>query len=257
MNTMPAPALCVSIHDVAPATWKNCQRVITVVREVAPIPLSLLVVPCWHRFVDSPATDFYAELDGLRDAGNELVLHGYTHLDEGPPPRNLLQRFKRRVMTRSEGEFAALDRVAARERITAGLQWFKQRGWTTKGFVAPAWMMSAATIDVLTKTDLSYVSSYGGLIRLPHLQKLHAPALVYSARCGLGDALVRAAVTQLAAAQTRNNAALIRLGLHPADARNSTALAHMQRLIASLLPHRVAMTKATFMQSWEAVSVKN
>lgn len=249
---MPAPALCVSMHDVAPATWKNCQHVIAAVQAVAPIPLSLLVVPRWHRLADSRATDFYAELDLLRDAGNELVLHGYTHLDEGPPPRNLLEHFKRCVVTRGEGEFAALDAAAARQRIKAGLQWFKQRGWTTQGFVAPAWMMSAATVDVLAETDLYYVSSYSGLIRLPHLQKLHAPALVYSARYVVGDALVRAAVTQLAHAQIRKNAALIRLGLHPADAGNPATLVHMQRLIARLLHHRVAMTKATFMQSWQA-----
>ena len=240
------------MHDVAPATWKNCQRVMAAVRAVAPIPLSLLVVPRWHGLAESQATDFYAELDLLRDVGNELVLHGYTHLDEGPPPRNLTERFKRCVVTRREGEFAALDAVAAHKRIMAGLQWFKQRGWTTKGFVAPAWMMSAATVDVLAQTDLSYVSSYGGLIRLPHLQKLPAPALVYSARYVVGDALVRAAVTHMAAAQIRKNAALIRLGLHPTDAGNPATLAHMQKLIARLLHNRVAMTKAAFIQSWQA-----
>ena len=36
--------LCVSIHDVAPATWPDCQRVIAAVHAVAPIPLTLLVL---------------------------------------------------------------------------------------------------------------------------------------------------------------------------------------------------------------------
>ena len=247
---MTALALCVSMHDVAPATWKHFRRVIAAVQAVAPIPLSLLVVPHWHRLADSEATDFYAELDELRKTGNELILHGYTHLDEGPPPLNVREFFKRRVVTRSEGEFAALDLIAARQRIAAGLEWFAQRGWATKGFVAPAWMMSPATLAALTETGLSYTSSYKGLIRLPHLQKLHAPTLVYSARYVLGDALVRAAITQLAAAQARKNAALIRLGLHPADARNPLTLAHMQRLLATLLQNRVALTKTTFVQSW-------
>ena len=250
------PALCVSIHDVAPATWKDCQRVIAAVQAVAPIPLTLLVVPRWHDLPDSQATDFYAQLNCLRNSGNELVLHGYTHLDAGPPPRNLLENFKRRVLTRSEGEFAALGAMAARQRIAAGLQWFAHQGWDTKGFIAPAWMMSEATMEVLTQTSLSYASSYGALIGLPHLQKLHAPALVYTARYALGDALVRTAISQLAAFQTRKKAALIRLGLHPADARNPATLAHMQRLIASLLPGRFAMTKSTFVQSWQAASVK-
>lgn len=244
------------MHDVAPATWKECQRVMAAVNAVAPIPLSLLVVPRWHRLADSQTTDFYAELDALRCTGNELVLHGYTHLDEGPPPRNLCERFRRRIITRSEGEFAALDAATASERIAAGLQWFTHRGWVAKGFVAPAWMMSEATLDELTLTGLSYTSSYGALIGLPHLQFLPARALVYSARYALGDAVVRTAITQLAAAQSRNNAALIRIGLHPADARNPATLAHMQRLIAKLLLTRVAMTKATFVASWQAASVK-
>ena len=37
--------LCVSIHDVAPATWTDCLRLVQAVRAVADIPLTWLVVP--------------------------------------------------------------------------------------------------------------------------------------------------------------------------------------------------------------------
>ena len=40
--------LCVSIHDVAPATWSDCLRLVEAVRAVADIPLTWLVVPHHH-----------------------------------------------------------------------------------------------------------------------------------------------------------------------------------------------------------------
>ncbi len=245
------PALCVSIHDVAPVNWNNCRRVIAALHAVAPVALSLLVVPRWHGHADAQAVDCYAELESLRLAGHELVLHGYTHLDTGPPPDNFYQRFKRRVITRSEGEFAALDFTEAQQKIHAGLRWFGERGWKPQGFVAPAWMMSKASVQALAASGLSYTSTYGALLRLPYLQILRAPALVYSARNRIGDALVRALISQLAAMQMRENIALIRLGLHPADAASPATMLHMQRLLDRLLRDRMAMTKSAFVQNWQ------
>jgi predicted deacetylase len=235
-------ALCVSIHDVAPSTWEDCRRVISAVQQVAPLPLTLLVVPHWHRLPQSGSAGFFAALNIMRQSGHELALHGYTHLDEGPPPRTPLAWFRRRILTRSEGEFSALDQADAQDRLQCGLSWFARQGWHPQGFVAPAWMMSAASFAALGATGLSYATGFGGLVLLPQYQTVPAPALVYSARHAAGDGLVRFAMSVRAARQQQ--APLLRLALHPADAHRPATLRHAQRLLADALTDREAMTKA-------------
>ena len=99
--------LCVSIHDVAPATWSDCLRLVEAVRAVADIPLTWLVVPHYHfRPEQSPAME--ACLNVALERGDELALHGYSHLDTEAGGGGLRARFLRNVYTRREGEFAGL-----------------------------------------------------------------------------------------------------------------------------------------------------
>ena len=56
MQDAAQPALCVSIHDVAPSTWPQCRQLIAALREVDDLPLGLLLVPRWHgRGLDGEA----------------------------------------------------------------------------------------------------------------------------------------------------------------------------------------------------------
>ena len=77
------PSVCVVVHDVAPATRAACERVFAAVREVAPLPLTLLAVPRWH--CDPPSPEFGPWLLAHYEAGHEIALHGYTHQDDGRP----------------------------------------------------------------------------------------------------------------------------------------------------------------------------
>ena len=121
--------LCLSIHDVAPATWQDCQRLLRAIGAVADIPLTLLVVPNYHNYHTDEAESARYErmLDDLLARGHELALHGYTHLDSGPMPLNLHSYFVRRIYTQREGEFAALDATHARRLLELGLAWFARR----------------------------------------------------------------------------------------------------------------------------------
>ena len=57
MRSIEAPhALCVSIHDVAPATWELCAKLFDAIRDVADIPVTLLVVPAYHHREEAPPT---------------------------------------------------------------------------------------------------------------------------------------------------------------------------------------------------------
>ena len=161
-----APMLCVSIHDVAPATWSDCLRLVQAVRAVADIPLTWLVVPHYHfRPEQSPAME--ACLNVALERGDELALHGYSHLDTEAGSGGLSARFLRNVYTRREGEFAALTEAEARRRLELGLEWFAARGWTPSGFVPPAWLLGEGAWRALRDAPFAYTTTFSHFHCLP------------------------------------------------------------------------------------------
>jgi predicted deacetylase len=240
-DTAARRALCVAIHDVAPRTWPACIKLLDAIRAVADIPLTFLVVPRFHGDArHDPA--YEAALASLAAGGHELALHGYTHLDEGPPPRGVQARLLRSVYTTREGEFAALDANEARRRIELGLDWFARRGWRPAGFVPPAWLLGEGAWEALRGYPFSYTTTYRHLHLLPGSGRLASPALVYAARNRAGRFLSPPAASWLAFALRR--APLVRIALHPRDALHPALLRHAQQLIARLLVGREALTKA-------------
>jgi predicted deacetylase len=158
--------LCVSIHDVAPATWTDCLRLVQAVRAVADIPLTWLVVPHYHfRPEQSPAME--ACLNVALERGDELALHGYSHLDTEAGGGGLRARFLRTVYTRREGEFAALAEAEARRRLALGLDWFAARGWTPTGFIPPAWLLGEGAWRALRDSPFAYTTTFSHFHCLP------------------------------------------------------------------------------------------
>ena len=237
------PALCVSIHDVAPATWPECLHLLHAVKAVADIPISWLVVPRYH---DSARRSLACEatLDHLLADGHELVLHGYTHRDAAPLRGSLRALLLRTVYTEREGEFAALDEAEARRRIELGLAWFAERGWPVSGFVAPAWLLGANVWPLLIEYRFRYTTTFARFHLLQQGASVRSPALVYAARNGFGR-LVSPPLAALAA-KLAPGAPLLRLALHPRDARHPVLVRHAQRLLERLLASREAVTKEAF-----------
>lgn len=234
-------ALCVAIHDVAPATWPECVRLLHAVRAVADIPLSWLVVPRYHQQARRSAAIDTA-LGQLLAQSHELVLHGYTHQDCAPLRAG--RRWLRTVYTQREGEFAAIDERDARRRIELGLDWFRARAWPVQGFVAPAWLLGKQAWPLLAEYGFAYTTtcSHFHLLRPAHRQL--APALTYMARNAAGRAVSPPAASALA--RMAAGLPLLRLALHPRDAHHPALLRHAQGLIEHLLASRKAVTKAAF-----------
>lgn len=265
---LPIKAVCVSIHDVAPATWPACLVLWKALREVAPdLPLTWLLVPHYHgslvtvgmsgmpempEISDMPdMTDMMGisqamaqTLGGVVSAGHELALHGCTHLDDGPPPATLRERFLRRIYTTGEGEFAAIDEIDAGRRIDLGLAWFASNGWPVGGFVPPAWLLSSGARAAVRKRAFSYFTTFNKLEVLPDGPSVTSPSLVYSARQAAGRSMSPRLADMLATALAQRS--LIRFSLHPADAAHPALLLHAQKLLERLLRDRQPMTKDRF-----------
>jgi predicted deacetylase len=246
----------VAIHDVAPATWPECLHLLHAIRAVAEIPISWLVVPRYHCSTQrSPACE--AALGRMLEDGHELVLHGYTHLDTEPLPASLRSRIVRTMYTEREGEFSALGAVEARRRIELGLGWFRARGWPVSGFVAPAWLVGPEVWPLLGGYGFTYTTTLARFHllcpnpesarrQLPAGRAVLAPALVYAARNGAGRALSPHLADLMAALS--GQAPLVRLALHPRDARHPALVRHAQGLVERLLQSREPLTKAAFAQ---------
>jgi predicted deacetylase len=166
--------LCVSIHDVAPATWSDCLRLVEAVRAVADIPLTWLVVPHYH-FRPEQSLAMEACLNVALERGDELALHGYSHLDTEAGSGGLRARFLRNVYTRREGEFAALTEAEARRRLELGLDWFAARDWTPTGFVPPAWLLGEGAWRALRDAPFAYTTTFSHFHCLPGARE-HRPA---------------------------------------------------------------------------------
>ena len=239
--------LCVSLHDVAPATWPYCRNVLEAVQEVADIPLTLLVVPAYHGQC-SAQPEFEEAISRQQSAGHELALHGYFHADPHVPS-DIVDWFRRRIYTAGEGEFCALSEDEARERLTLGSRWFAANGWNMAGFVAPAWLLGAGAWRALRASKgLQYTSTLTRLIVLPEGQAIRAPCLTYSVRSAWRRPTSIAWNTMLS--RVTRNSQVLRLGLHPFDAESGPVRRSWQRLLKMALSDRTAVTKAECVRQW-------
>ncbi|HZA95877.1 MAG TPA: polysaccharide deacetylase family protein [Burkholderiaceae bacterium] len=239
--------LCVSLHDVAPATWASCQRVLSAVREVAEIPMTLLVVPAYHGRC-SAQHDFEQAITSELLSGHELALHGYFHLD-AEVPSDVVDWVRRRIYTAGEGEFCGLSEEEARERLTLGARWFTAKGWPLSGFVAPAWLLGSGAWKALrTQKHLQYTSTLTQLIALPEARAIPAPCLTYSVRSAWRRPT--SIVWNTLLSRVSQNAPVLRLGLHPNDADSQSVRRSWQRLLERALTDRTPVTKADFIRQW-------
>jgi len=238
-------ALCVSIHDVAPATWPQCRALAAAIAEVDDrVPVTLLVVPDYHGGGDNVPGAYREWLNARVARGDEIALHGYRHSDSGARAGGLSERLRRDVYTAREGEFSALARDEALRRIAAGRAWCAAHRWRVRGFIAPAWLMSRGTWEALREFDFLYTTTLAHFHLLNGGRSMRAPTVVYSARAPWRRSASR--WWNAALVRATDAVPLLRLGLHPADAQFPGLIAHAQSLLERARRSRIALTKTDF-----------
>ena len=238
--------LCIAVHDVAPATWPQCKALLRLIDEAGAPPATLLVVPDYHRSgainTDRAFTD---AIDRRIARGDEVALHGYYHFDDGPAPQRTLDWLRRRHLTLGEGEFAALSEGEACMRLDAGLRLFDRVGWSARGFVAPAWLLGSGARAALPQMPIGYTSTHTHLETPCGGKRVYAPAISVSARSAWRRWTSR---RWLAAARAFTaNAPVLRLALHPEDARHVTIMQAWRDVLRALVAERTPMTKSAAM----------
>ncbi len=240
------PGLCLVLHDVAPSTWKHYADFVAAVDRLGMIPITLLVVPDFHRLGSIDRfPGFVAEIDKRLARGDEVVLHGYYHDDPGPCGPSPKDWLTRRVYTH-EGEFYRLREPDALSRLQEGVALFARLGWPLRGFVPPAWLLGDDSRRALQGLGLRYTSDIRGLIRLPEFRLEPAPTLVWSARSAWRRALSRRWNDGLL--RRRRSAPLLRLGVHPIDLRHGPVYRYWLQTLRRLLESRSPCTKSAWLE---------
>ena len=246
--------LCIAIHDVAPATWPECAALLKMLERLgSSLPVTLLIVPDYHRAgrVDA-ARWFVRAVDAHVAAGAEIALHGYYHLDEAPASRKPANWLRRRLLTDGEGEFAALTTEEAAARIAHGRARLEACGWSVAGFVPPAWLAGEAACEAIRRCSLGYTSSRFGLTRLADGARLSAPCITASVRSSWRRLGSRLWLTAMEAATAE--APLLRIALHPSDARDPGMARRWAHLIERLLVQRKALTKSQALERYRCAA---
>ena len=244
-STEAGPRLAaIGLHDVSPATWPECERLLALVRSVhADARITLLVVPDFHRRAPIVASSGWRDaIDRALERGAELALHGLSHLDDGGRSPTLRAFFARRFLTDGEAEFAALGAAEARARIERGLAMLRDCGWEAAGFVPPAWQISDAARSVLADYGFRYTTTLRTIAVLPADTRFAVPCLGFSARSSLRRAAsLRWNGWQL---ERLRSAPALRIALHPIDARYAETLDGWRGILEGALRDRRAVTKS-------------
>jgi uncharacterized protein len=235
--------LCISLHDVAPATLADCRRVLDFLDSLHAGPVALLVVPDYHgRGRADRDSHFVSFVESRLRRGDEIVLHGLRHLDASPPGQGFRDWFERRIYTAGEGEFARLDAEAARAKLMRGLAILRAAGWQPRGFVAPAWLMSAGTLEALEDLPLEYCTTRTQVVVLRSGARIAAPSLAVSTRSPGRRAASLA--WNMALLQHSGHQPVLRAALHPADLRYPSMRALWRRLLVPQISARRVVTEA-------------
>ena len=237
------PTVCVSIHDVAPATWPHCARLLSMLDAIGPIPVTLLVVPNYHKKNPIGAhSEFLKAIENRIARGDEVALHGFYHLDEAPPPTHPWGWIQRRVLTQSEGEFAAISAREAQARLERGLCLMRHLKWPIKGFVAPAWLLGTGVRMALSTLPFTYTTTHKGIYSLPGWHLTPSLPSVYSVHSAWRRVLSYPVNNGLQILHKKSP--LLRLSLHPVDAQFESVMTHWATLVSRALTTRQPMTKA-------------
>lgn len=231
----PDPSLLVSIHDVAPKFEGKVDRLADLVSRGMDAPrYAMLVVP--DHWGDSPiraGTPFASRLRVWSDAGVDMFVHGWFHLDRSEHD-GALAKFKAKRMTAGEGEFLGLDYGTARARMADGRKLVEDIiGRPAAGFIAPAWLYGEGAMQALRDEDFALAEDHMKVWR-PATGEVVAkgPVITWASRSRWRIASSLAVASLARAALPRRP--WMRLAVHPGDTNVPALLDSIARTIATL-----------------------
>jgi predicted deacetylase len=235
----PRRALVVSVHDVSPLTRETVTQMLRELREAGLDRIPLLVIPNHHEL--APISEDAAFCEWLRTAAHrhEVVLHGYFHMrpqrDAGWWSTIVTEHY-----TGGEGEFYDLSEKEASSRLEKAKCEFAVAGFVPRGFIAPAWLLGAEAEVAVKRAGFEYTTRLRSFKDLVTARETVSRSLVWSVRSGWRRVL--SLWWNALLARRLWEAALLRIGLHPADWNHSAVRRQALGLVRAALAGHEAMT---------------
>lgn len=231
--------LLVSIHDVAPCFEGQVDRLADLVApHLGGMRLAMLVVPdYWNRSPIADAPGFQARLRGWAEAGVEIFLHGWAHLDTCEHAGTA--GFKARHMTAGEGEFLGLSRAEATRRMRAGRDLVEQvTGKRVAGFIAPAWLYGEGARAALADCGFALAEDHWRVWRPGEEERplARGPVVTWASRshARTASSLAFAALARRALHPLKT----VRVAVHPGDVTKASILASIDATLGAFAAHR-------------------
>jgi predicted deacetylase len=240
-------SLVVSIHDIAPSNRETIEAIILRLSRLGVRVCSLLVVPHYHHeTLIADDREFLSWLREMEAIGHEIVIHGFFHERPSRPGETLRDRVITRFYTQGEGEFFDLPYDEALRRISKAQEVFTAAGLKPRGFIAPAWLLSAEGERAARDAGMEYTTRLHSVLDLRSGQRFAARSLVYSVHNNWRRAASLA--WNRALLQSTRDKTLLRLSIHPPDCRFPVIWGQIERFIKEM----IAARNPTTYQDWIA-----
>jgi predicted deacetylase len=223
--------LLASIHDVSPRFDSEVDRLAELLHPHVGDRMAMLVVPNhWGGAPLIAGSAFATRLRGWADRGIEMFLHGYFHRDDARHVGGT-DRLRARFMTANEGEFMALSREEAGERIADGRKLVEDViGRPVAGFIAPAWLYGEGALKAIADAGMPLAEDHFRVWSPVSGEQLaRGPVITWASRTKMRLASSLAA----AAALRRFSPTVLRIGVHPPDVRHPALVRSIEKTFAA------------------------
>jgi uncharacterized protein len=238
---MTAPRrLLASIHDVTPFHLERLDRLVPIVEQAVGVGhYALLVVPNFHRAgLLKDNIIFARRLRSWSDAGCEIFLHGFTHLDESKHVSRAAQ-LKAQKMTAGEGEFLGLSHSEATHKLIAGRAMLEDMiGAPLAGFIAPAWLYGSESLRAIADQGFALIEDHFRVWN-PITGTILAtgPVVTYASRSKtrLASSILWSRIATVALSKVQT----VRFAVHPNDVDSPALIREITRALARFsISHR-------------------
>jgi len=178
--------LVVLIHDATPAFKSELNEIVSELDRIGIKKRSVLVIPNYYEKNNILGDVGFIEwLNGFKDNKDELVLHGYEHLSTNHNYSSRFQKILGTKVNHGEAEFQNISYKEAREKIQKGKQLLEKVGISSKGFVAPAWLLNPESEKAIKDSGFDYCTTFRHIHFIPQQKKEKAEAIVFTSGKGL------------------------------------------------------------------------
>ena len=196
--------------------------------------------------------EFVFWLHQLKSKGDELVQHGYDHIQQTKTTFQnrgnfLLQEKVLKMYARKYAEFQNIHYNEARKRLQKGKEIMRLAGIVPVGFVAPVWLVNSESEKAIKDEGFSYMALVNSLKIFLNDKDLKSEVIGFTSSPTIIDYLLRLYNLYLTKISLKDRK-LVQVAIHPQDLWNTKTFKYILKIIDELRNDRQLITYADFIK---------